>query len=124
MMKWEKENGAKIPESYKEWLRFTGQCRIAQNTAIFWGPNKFHSEYVPDDLVVIGELIGDGERVCFSKAKGMFVSRFEGKEELDKSFDGIIKRIVKISDFKPILSSQRVSELLARYEEDKRKGLI
>jgi hypothetical protein len=62
--------------------------------------------------------------VCFPKAKGIFISRFEGKEKLDKSFDGIIKRIVKILDFKPILSSQRVSELLAKYEEDKRKGLI
>ena len=70
MMKWEKENGAKIPESYKEWLRFTGQCRIAQNTAIFWGPNKFHSEYVPDDLVVIGELIGEANECVFRKQKG------------------------------------------------------
>ena len=70
MAEWEEENGVKIPESYKEWLRFTGKCRIVSNTATFWGPKEFHSEYVPEDLVVTGEMIGDGERVCFSKETG------------------------------------------------------
>ncbi|MBP5595299.1 MAG: hypothetical protein J6Y02_07950, partial [Pseudobutyrivibrio sp.] len=25
---WEKENGVEIPETYKQWLRFTGDCII------------------------------------------------------------------------------------------------
>ena len=28
MTRWEEENGVKIPESYKEWLRFTEKCMI------------------------------------------------------------------------------------------------
>ena len=36
MINWEERNRAKIPESYKEWLRFSGKCRIAGNTATFW----------------------------------------------------------------------------------------
>ena len=35
MINWEERNRAKIPESYKEWLRFSGKCRIAGNTATF-----------------------------------------------------------------------------------------
>ena len=65
MNDWEKNNNAKIPESYKEWLRFTRKCRIVGNTARFWGPSEFHSRFVPDDLIIIGEMIGDGEVVCF-----------------------------------------------------------
>ena len=53
MINWEERNRAKIPESYKEWLRFSGKCCIAGNTATFWGPNEFHSDYVPKGLVVI-----------------------------------------------------------------------
>lgn len=59
MINWEERNRAKIPESYKEWLRFSGKCRIAGNTATFWEPNEFHSEYVPEGLVAIGEINGD-----------------------------------------------------------------
>lgn len=51
MINWEERNSAKIPETYKEWLRFSGKCRIAGNTATFWGPNEFHSEYVPEGFV-------------------------------------------------------------------------
>lgn len=80
MTEWEEANGVKIPESYKEWLRFTGKCRIVSNTATFWGPKEFNSEYVPEDLIVIGEMIGDGEMVCFSKESREFVRFFEGKE--------------------------------------------
>ena len=47
MTQWEEANGVKIPESYKEWLRFTGKCRIIGNTATFWGPKEFNSNYVP-----------------------------------------------------------------------------
>lgn len=94
MTEWEEANGVKIPESYKEWLRFTGKCRIVSNTACFWGPSEFHSDYVPEDLVVIGEMIGDGEVVCFSKESGEFVRFFEGKENgTYTGFDGGLKAI-------------------------------
>ncbi|MCR5234804.1 MAG: SMI1/KNR4 family protein [Lachnospiraceae bacterium] len=124
MLKWEQDNGARIPESYKEWLRFTGRCRIAQNTASFWGPNEFHSKYVPEDMVVIGELIGDGELVCFSKKKEEIVNIFEGRENYKSSFFDVVKEIIDMLDNKPILSLSRVDELLAKFEEDRKKGLV
>ncbi len=95
MINWEERNRAKIPESYKEWLRFSGKCRIAGNTATFWGPNEFHSEYVPEGLVIIGEINGDGEVVCFSKNEGVFARVFEGKTTEINDFACVLKEIIK-----------------------------
>ncbi|MBE5875525.1 MAG: SMI1/KNR4 family protein [Lachnospiraceae bacterium] len=96
MTEWEEANGVKIPESYKEWLRFTGKCEIVSNTATFWGPKEFNSDYVPEDLVVIGEMIGDGEMVCFSKESGEFVRFFEGHENgTYKVFNDVLKVIIR-----------------------------
>lgn len=124
MLKWEQDNGARIPESYKEWLRFTGRCRIAQNTASFWGPDKFHSEYVPDDLIVIGELIGDGERVCFSRTTADIVELFEGQNTRTETFGEIIKRISSILGDDGDLSDERCDEILARIYEKRRKRVL
>ena len=94
MEKWEAENGVKIPESYKDWLRFSEKCQIDGTTATFWGPDDFKSEYVPDDLIVVGEIIGDGQVVCFSKAEGVFVEYYEGTiQNRMQNFNEIIKKI-------------------------------
>lgn len=94
MEKWEAENGVKIPESYKDWLRFSEKCQIDGTTATFWGPDDFKSEYVPDDLIVVGEIIGDGQVVCFSKAEGVFVEYYEGIiQNRMENFNEIIKKI-------------------------------
>ena len=119
MINWEERNRAKIPESYKEWLRFSGKCCIAGNTATFWGPNEFHSDYVPKGLVVIGEIIGDGEVVCFSKNEGIFVRVFEGKTTELNDFACVLKEIIKLMDDKPILSEERYLEILQKIKEKK-----
>lgn len=95
--KWEKENGVSIPESYKQWLRFTGDCEIDGTTAEFYSPKKFSSKYVPDDLVIIGEQIGDGELVCFSKETGEIVTYFEGNVRKHYgTFDKTLKEVVRL----------------------------
>lgn len=114
MSKWEEENGVKIPESYKEWLRFSEKCRIVRNTATFWGPDEFHSNYVPEDLVVIGEMVGDGEVVCFSKETGKFVLLFETSKIEKTSFGDVLRKIITIEDDKPILSEKRYQEILSQ----------
>ncbi len=119
MINWEERNETKIPESYKEWLRFSGKCRIAGNTATFWGPSEFHSDYVPKGLVVIGEMTGDGEVVCFSKNEGTFVRVFEGKTTKIDNFAGVLKEIIKLMDDKPILSEERYLEILQKIKEKK-----
>lgn len=117
MINWEERNRAKIPESYKEWLRFSGKCRIAGNIATFWGPNEFHSEYVPEGLVIIGEINGDGKVVCFSKNEGIFVRVFEGKTTEINDFTCVLKEIIKLMDDKLILSQERYLEILQKIKE-------
>ena len=119
MINWEERNRAKIPESYKDWLRFSGNCRIAGNKATFWGPNKFHSDFVPKGLVVIGEIIGDGEVVCFSKNEGIFLRVFEGKTTEITDFACVLNDIIKLMDDKPILSEERYLEILQKIKEKK-----
>lgn len=61
------------------------------------GPKKFNSRYVPDDLVVIGSVIGDGEVVCFSKETGHFVRFFEGKRRREREdFKGVLNDIIRM----------------------------
>lgn len=124
MVNWEERNRVKIPESYKEWLRFSGKCHIAGNIATFWGPSEFHSDHVSKELVVIGEIIGDGEKVCFSKDDGIFVRVFEGKTVENDDFAGVLKKIIELMDDKPILSEERYLEILQKIKEKKNKGKI
>ena len=94
---WEKENGVRIPESYKQWLRFTGDCIIDGTTAEFYSPKNFRTEYVPEDFVIIGEQIGDGEVVCFSKETGNIVSFFEGSVNYEYgTLDKTLKEVVRL----------------------------
>lgn len=78
---WEEKNGIEIPQLYKEWLDFSGDSRILNGLAHFYGTKMMgeYNEYVPDELVVIGELIGDGEFLCFSKESGEIVRYNHGK---------------------------------------------
>lgn len=124
MLKWEQDNGTRIPESYKEWLRFTGRCRIAENTASFWLPDDFHPKFVPEDLVVIGELIGDGELVCFSKINRKLLFIFEGKNKEVDDFDQILKRIINILDDKSPFTKEEYELFMAELREEARKGLL
>ena len=92
MKQWEENNQIRIPESYKEWLRFSADCQIRQNLAGFYFPR--FSEIVPSDLVIIGWLIGDGELLCFSKENGNFIRWFEG--EVNDEFENFGDMLIEI----------------------------
>ena len=93
---WEKSHDIVIPESYKDWLRFTCDSQIRNTLARFLSPNDFelNNPGMPEDLVAIGWLIGDGERLCFSRNSGKIV-RFFGKQmdEYD-DFSMILKQTI------------------------------
>lgn len=121
MTEWEERNGVIIPELYKEWLRFSGKCQIAGNTAAFWGPSEFHSDYVPSDMVVIGEIFGDGEMVCFSKNEDVFACVFEGQTTELSDFACVLKKIIRSMDDKPILSDERYREIMKKLQEKRER---
>lgn len=99
---WECANSIKIPESYKEWLRFSNGSQIFTTTASFFGVKEISisKKYIPEDLVNIGELIGDGELICFLKETGKIIRLFEGKKEELDSFKEILLTVIEIGKSK------------------------
>lgn len=97
ILNWEKETGVAIPGSYKQWLAFSGDSTIDGTVASFYSPKNFRTEYVPEDLIIIGEQIGDGEVVCFSKVTGEIVSFYEGSINYQYgTFDKVLKEVVRL----------------------------
>ena len=90
---WEKENNIKIPESLKDWLRFSRYSNICSELAIIKGVNAFKidCELVPEDMVIIGEVIGDGEFIGFSKETGESMWEDHGEVTKLESFDIFLK---------------------------------
>ena len=98
IIQWEQENKIILPDSYKEWLRFSGDAQIINSTVRFFGLKMIgaYNEYVPNDYVVIGELIGDGEYLCFSKSTGKIIRYNHGKSIEYQSFREILNLILEI----------------------------
>ena len=94
--KWEEENGIRIPESYKDWLRFTDSCQILNTLARLYGVREMevNSKDCPEDCVLIGDIIGDGERLCFSKVTGKIIRHNHGENREFGDFKEILKRTV------------------------------
>ena len=90
---WEKENNIKIPESLKDWLSFSRYSNICSELAIIKGVNAFkiNCELVPDEMVIIGEVIGDGEFIGFSKETGEIMWEDHGEVTKLESFDIFLK---------------------------------
>ncbi|MDE6593056.1 MAG: SMI1/KNR4 family protein [Oscillospiraceae bacterium] len=97
---WEKENGIKIPDSYKDWLRFSKSSSIEMGTAIFYDPSHFITNNdekafdVPDECVVIGELGGWGISVCFYAETGEIMYVDHGEECRDLDFGDILDWVI------------------------------
>jgi hypothetical protein len=121
--KWEESNGIIIPESYKEWLRFSCDSQIRNTLAHFSRPNDFeiNNPSLPEDLVVIGWLIGDGEILCFSKNTGLLVRYFEGNcDETFKNFASILHQTIQMMNGEG-LSKESEDLLLSMARENKEK---
>lgn len=70
--KWENENKITIPELYKEWLRFSNGAKLEGEFARFFGLEELivnMTDY-EEPIVIIGNLIGDGEILAFSIRTG------------------------------------------------------
>ena len=116
---WEKVNGITIPESYKQWLRFSGDCQIDGTTAEFYSPKKFRMDLVPEDGVIIGEEVGDGQVLCFSKETGEFADFYEGKIGLKyPTFYEAIKEVLRM------MGKREADPNAEESEKDRLKRLI
>ena len=124
ILQWEKTTNIKMPESYKMWLKLTRCCQIDSTLAEFYFPEEEQPEYIPEDYVEIGEVVGDGEFVCFSKSKGNFITYFEGEiNEEYEDFVGMLKEVkrmlkgeLSISMDEKLLMLERLKELNKKEE--------
>jgi len=83
---WEKQNGITIPEQYREWLLLTEHAYIYGSRFELFFPEVYND----DDYIFIGEIIGDGEVLYFSKADDTIYSDFEGEITEYKDFDDFL----------------------------------
>ena len=105
--KWEEEKGIVIPDSYKEWLRFSNGSQLLSNSAKFSSLNGMvvnAEEKYLEDFVIIGHLCGDGELLCFSKSTLLFASFLNGKRwsEYEK-FDDYLNHFIELRGLGDVL---------------------
>ncbi len=112
---WENRNGISIPEDYKDWLRFSNGSVIEFDLARFNALQYFsvNSNLVPDDLVIIGALIGDGEILCFSKKTGKIIRHLDGEATTVSGFKQILINIIKLMKGESCLSKDSFNVLLS-----------
>lgn len=99
ILEWESVNGIEIPESYKEWLKFSDSSQILLPSARFFGVKEMrvNDKYIPEDLVVIGELIGDGELLCFSKETGKIIRLLDGVRDELGSLKKVLHMLIRFA---------------------------
>lgn len=97
----EKEFETQLPESYKDWVRFSNGSVIFNTRLSFFSIHdlkRYQISKFPQDLIIIGQVVGDGEILCISKSTGKFIRCFDGEE---RSFDNLNQVFV------PLLKSMR-----------------
>lgn len=119
---WESSNNISIPTSYKEWLLFSEESQIRNNLARFYKPDDFlfNISGIPNDLIIVGELMGDGELLCISKSDNKLVVVDHDDIE-DADFREILKDIIRILEDKSGLSMDMQESLMKMVNESKEK---
>ncbi len=120
---WENEHGISIPETYKDWLRFSNGSRIQMDLANFLGVQRIvvNSDIVPDNLVIIGTLVGDGELLCFSKQTGEIVRYMDGYATTVGDFKKFLTDTIRLMKGESGLSKQSLDILHAMAAKAKNK---
>ncbi|MDR0920318.1 MAG: SMI1/KNR4 family protein [Oscillospiraceae bacterium] len=90
---WETKNKIKIPQDYKDWLRFSNGSTFERNLAEFYSINQLEIYNNPDyeDYVIIGSIIGDGETLCFSRDTGKIFRDNHGEISEYPSFKNVLE---------------------------------
>lgn len=110
---WELNYSIKIPESLKDWLRFTEYANIDNYMVVIRSPKSYVvNPDLSDDLVIIGELIGDGELLCFSKTDGRIVWEDHGTYRYFSDFKEFLKEVIRMLSKNGGLSQSSIDVLM------------
>ena len=94
---WENQNSITIPQGYRDWLMFSNGSTIHGSLAEFYGINKIKIGLadMQKNSVIIGNVTGDGERLCFSSKNGDFFTFFHGEVNKYDSFNDILLSLIE-----------------------------
>ncbi len=124
LSKWENDNSIMIPESCKDWLRFSNGSDILNGLMISYSLSDFVTECddIPKDLVVIGNIIGDGEFICFSKETNKIILEDHGNLDEYNCLNDILNRVVQMMQENCGLSASSISilEMMAKKAREKK----
>ena len=123
IVEWEDATGIQMPDDYKEWLKYTRSSQMCSTIAKLIFPQTKQPDFLPDDYVLIGYVVGDGEVLCFSKSDGKYVTYLE--EKVNKEYDDFISFLKSVkSDIKGELPEINLTEeRLARMMDNLNKML-
>ncbi|MBO5408455.1 MAG: SMI1/KNR4 family protein [Clostridia bacterium] len=120
ILDWENKTGIKMPEDYREWLKLTANCQMCSTIASLVFPELVQPDYLPEDYVLIGYVIGDGEVLCFSKNTRRYVRYFEGRDNKEYNtfidFLNNVKSLIKGEVPKIKFTDDDIKEMLAELE--------
>lgn len=98
MKKWEDERKITIPEQYKDWLRFSNGAKLEGEFARFFGLDELivnMTDY-EEPIVIIGNLIGDGEILAFSIKTGEILKILAANIRRFDSFKQYLLFLIKV----------------------------
>ena len=101
----------KLPEDYKEFLRFANGAQIMGNSCTIYGTHMFgvRDPMVPDEFYTVGETIGDGERIALNPEDGELYSCYNGEIE-PFSFEWEMCHLVKECEENVIECEKKIAE--------------
>ncbi len=72
IQEWESKNGISLPESYIHFLTFANGISLSSCNQELYGLEGIvlFEEYIEEDYMIIGNMIGDGTMICLSKSSG------------------------------------------------------
>ena len=118
---WENEHNISIPNTIKDWLHFSNGCVIRNYLMHIYSLSEFdlNRKDMPEDLIIIGEVLGDGEFIAFSKNTGKIIWEDHGSFEEYSDLKGVLEEIIRILNDDCGLSQSSLDALMSLVNKSK-----
>ncbi len=93
IQEWESKNGISLPESYIHFLTFADGISLSGCIQELYGLEGIvlFDEYIKEDYMIIGNMIGDGTMICLSKSNGEVYIEDHGSYRKEGDFQDFLK---------------------------------
>lgn len=96
---WETQNLIKLPESYRNFLKFANGFYIKGCSDYINGLDGIilSCEHIEPEYMIIGSIIGDGTTLCLSKENGMAYIEDHGEYRCYGDFKKLLERVIDLA---------------------------